>query len=147
YDVIVEGERERQRSPDALENLYVRSDRSGELIPLSNLVQLEDFADSRSLSRYNRVRAITISAGLDEGLTLGAALEHLEGLAREHLPENVVIDYKGQSLDYQTAGGSIVFIFALGLLVVFLVLAAQFESWVHPFVIILGVPFAVGGGL
>ncbi|MBA4741242.1 MAG: efflux RND transporter permease subunit [Azoarcus sp.] len=147
YDVVVEGERDRQRSPDALENLYVRSDRSGELIPLSNLVELEDFADSRSLSRYNRVRAITISANLGEGLTLGVALEHLEGLAREHLPENVVIDYKGQSLDYQSAGGSVVFIFALGLLVVFLVLAAQFESWVHPFVIILGVPFAVGGGL
>ena len=147
YDVIVEGERDTQRSPDALENLYVRSDRSGELIPLSNLVTLEDFADSRALNRYNRVRAITISAGLADGLSLGVALDHLERLAREHLPENVVIDYRGQSLDFKTASGSMDFVFILGLLVVFLVLAAQFESWVHPFVIILGVPFAVGGGL
>ena len=147
YDVIVEGERDTQRSPEALENLYVRSDRSGELIPLSNVVQLEDFADSRALNRYNRVRAITISAGLSDGLPLGVALDHLEQLAREHLPENVVIDYRGQSLDFRTSSGSMNFIFLLGLVVVFLVLAAQFESWVHPFVIILGVPFAVGGGL
>jgi multidrug efflux pump len=147
YDLIVEGERERQMSPDALENLYVRSDRSGELIPLSNVVRLENFADSTVLNRYNRVRAITISAGLTDDLPLGVALEHLENLAREHLPENVIIDYKGQSLDFKTASGSMGFIFVLGLIVVFLVLAAQFESWVHPFIIILGVPFAVGGGL
>jgi multidrug efflux pump len=147
YDVIIEGERDRQRSPDALENLYVRSDRSGQLIPLSNLVQLDNFADSTVLNRYNRVRAITISAGLADNLPMGVALDHLENLAREHLPENVVIDYKGQSLDFKTASGSMAFIFVLGLLVVFLVLAAQFESWVHPLVIILGVPFAVGGGL
>ncbi|MDX5444919.1 MAG: efflux RND transporter permease subunit [Zoogloeaceae bacterium] len=147
YDLIVEGERERQMSPDALENLYVRSDRSGELIPLSNVVRLENFADSTVLNRYNRVRAITISAGLADDLPLGVALDHLENLAREHLPENVIIDYKGQSLDFKTASGSMGFIFVLGLIVVFLVLAAQFESWVHPFIIILGVPFAVGGGL
>ncbi|MDX5364505.1 MAG: efflux RND transporter permease subunit [Pseudazoarcus pumilus] len=147
YDVIVEGERARQQSPDALENLYVRSERSGELIPLSNVVQLENFADSTVLNRYNRVRAITISANLSDNLPMGVALDHLEQLAREHLPENVIIDYKGQSLDYKTSSGSMGFIFVLGLVVVFLVLAAQFESWVHPFIIILGVPFAVGGGL
>lgn len=147
YDVIVEGERDSQRSPDALENLYVRSDRTGELIPLSNVVQLENFADSTSLNRYNRVRAITISASLADDLALGPALEYLENLARQVLPETAVIDYKGQSRDYMTASGSMGFIFVLGLVVVFLVLAAQFESWVHPMVIILGVPVAVGGGL
>lgn len=147
YDVIVEGDRDYQRSPDALENLYVRSERSGELIPLSNVVQLENFADSRALNRFNRVRAITISAGLEETLPLGVALDHLEDLTRQHLPENVVIDYRDQSRDFKTASGSMVFIFALGLIVIFLVLAALFESWIHPLVIILGVPFAIGGGL
>ena len=147
YDVIVEGERDRQRSPDALENLYVRSERSGELIPLSNVVRIENFADSTTLNRYNRVRAITITASLADHLPLGTALNYLENLAREELPETAVIDYKGQSRDFMTASGSMGFIFVLGLIVVFLVLAAQFESWVHPLVIILGVPFAVGGGL
>jgi multidrug efflux pump len=147
YDVIVEGERDRQRSPAALENIYVRSDRSGQLIPLSNLVTLDNFADSTSLNRYNRVRAITIQAGLEDGLTLGEALTFLENKAREHLPSTAVIDYKGQSRDFKTAGASVVFVFLLGILVVFLVLAAQFENWIHPLVIMFGVPLAVGGGL
>ncbi|MGY6629777.1 MAG: efflux RND transporter permease subunit [Wenzhouxiangella sp.] len=147
YDVIVEGEREHQRSPTALENIYVRSDRSGELIPLSNLVRLENFADSTSLNRFNRVRAITIQASLADDLPLGEALDFLTSLAREHLPETAIIDFRGQSRDFQTAGGSIVFVFLLGLIVVFLVLAAQFENWIHPLVIMFGVPLAVGGGL
>jgi len=147
YDVIIEGERDKQRSPAALANIYVRSERSGQLIPMSNLVTLENFADSNTLNRYNRVRAITIEAGLAEGLTLGEALDYLRDKAREVLPEEVVIDYKGQSRDFRQSSQSIVFVFVLGLIVVFLVLAAQFENWIHPLVIILGVPLAVGGGL
>ncbi len=147
YDVMLEGERDAQRSARDMHNLYVRSTRSGALIPLSNLVQIEEVADSSSLNRYNRIRSITLSASLANGYTLGEALAYLEGLATEHLPESVVIDYKGESRDFQTAGQSVVFVFLLGILVVFLVLAAQFESYVHPLVIILGVPLAVGGGL
>ena len=147
YDVILEGERSAQRTPTNLENIYVRSTRSGELIPLSNIVRLEEFADSISLNRYNRVRAITLEANLEDGLALGDALDYLEGLAREHLPGNVIIDYKGQSQDYRYTGASIVFAFVLGILVVFLVLAAQFESWVHPLVIMLTVPLAMAGAL
>jgi multidrug efflux pump len=124
----------------------VRSSRSGELIPLSNLVTLEEFADSSILRRFNRTRAITIEANLAEGFTLGQALDHLNDLVREHLPE-AVVDYKGQSRDFQQSGASILFVFFLGLAVVFLVLSAQFESFVHPFVIMLTVPLAVGGGL
>ncbi len=82
YDVILEGEREAQRTPASLENLYVRSARSGELIPLANLVEVSEVADSRSLNRYNRVRAITIEANLGDGLALGEALDYLEGLVR-----------------------------------------------------------------
>jgi len=147
YDVILEGERDVQRTPTSLENLYVRSERSGQLIPLSNLVRLEEFADSLTLNRYNRVRAITLEANLADGLPLGRALEYLEGLVAEHLPGHVIVDYKGQSQDYKFAGASILFVFGLGVVVVFLVLAAQFESWIHPLVIMLTVPLAMAGAL
>lgn len=147
YNVIIEGIRGQQSTPADMQNIYVRSDRSDQLIPLSNLVTLEEFADANSLNRYNRIRSITIDANLAEGYTLGQALSHLEGLAREYLPDTVVIDYKGQSQDYKYSGDSIIFVFVLGIIVVFLVLAAQFESWVHPFVIMLTVPLAMIGGL
>jgi multidrug efflux pump len=135
------------RTPASLENLYVRSARSGELIPLASLVKVSEVADSRSLNRYNRVRAITLEAGLGEGLVLGDALDYLEGRVRVHLPEQVQVDYKGQSQDFRESRGGILFVFALGVVVVFLVLAAQFESWVHPFVIMLTVPLAMAGAL
>ncbi len=146
YDVILEGERDTQRTPTNMQNIYVRAD-NGKLIPLSNVVTIEEYADSGSLNRYNRVRAITLEAGLAEGYALGDALDHLRGLVRDNLPDSAVIDYKGQSLDYQSSGSSLLFIFALGFLIVFLVLAAQFESYIHPLVIILTVPLAITGAL
>jgi multidrug efflux pump len=145
--VIFEGERTEQATPSDLESIYVRSARTQQLIPLSNLVSVEPMADSRQLNRYNRVRAITVSANLDPGVSLGVALDKMEALARDVLPEEAAIDYKGQSLDYKRAGESILFVFGFGILVVFLVLAAQFESWTHPFVIMLCVPATIGGGL
>ncbi|MGB5456513.1 MAG: efflux RND transporter permease subunit [Gammaproteobacteria bacterium] len=147
YDVIVEGERKAQRTPTDLENLYVRSARTDVLIPLSNLVRIEEFADSISLNRYNRVRAITLQANLAEGLSLGEALTYLERLVDEHLPDQVIVDYKGESQDFKFAGTSILFIMLLGIVVVYLVLAAQFESWLHPLVIMLTVPLAMAGAL
>ncbi len=147
YYIVLEGERDSQRTPTDIQNIHVRSERSGQLIPLSNLVHLVEFADSITLNRYNRVRAITIQANLVEGYSLGEALTHLEGLVRENLPGHAVIDYKGQSRDYKFASESLLFIFALGVLVVFLVLAAQFESWIHPLVIMLTVPLAMTGAL
>jgi multidrug efflux pump len=145
--VIFEGERTDQATPADLESIYVRSSRTGQLIPLSNLVRVDQMADSRQLNRYNRVRAITVNANLDPGVSLGVALDKMEAIAREVLPEEAAIDYKGQSLDYKRAGESILFVFGFGILVVFLVLAAQFESWTHPFVIMLCVPATIGGGL
>ncbi|MFA5593549.1 MAG: efflux RND transporter permease subunit [Micavibrio sp.] len=147
YDVILEGERDEQRTIANIENIYVRSGTTGALIPLSNLVTFEELADSPRLARFNRVRAITIEADLDRGYTLGQALTYLEGMVREHLPDSAVIDYKGQSKDYKYSGGSIYFVFLLGVLVMFLILAAQFESFVHPFVILLTVPLAMAGAL
>jgi len=147
YDVLLEGERDAQRTPTTLESIYVRSERSGELIPLSNLVSVREFADSTSLNRYNRIRSITLEANLKDGLVLGDALTYLQQLVAKNLPESAIIDYKGQSRDFQESGSSMAFVFILGIIVVFLVLAAQFESWVHPVVIMLTVPLAVAGGL
>jgi len=147
YDVILEGERAAQRTPSSLENIYVRSERSGRLIPLANLVKLNEFADSLRLNRYNRVRAITLEANLADGLALGDALEYLEKLVHDNLPGSVIIDYKGLSQNFKASGGSVLFVFVLGIVVVFLTLAGQFESWVHPFVIILTVPLAMAGAL
>ncbi len=146
-NLVFEGERGEQATPSDLQNIYVRSSRTQQLIPLSNLLSVEQIADSRRLNRYNRVRAITIDATLDPGVSLGVALDKMEEIARRVLPEEAAFDYKGQSLDYKRAGSSILFVFGFGVLVVFLVLAAQFESWIHPFVIMLCVPATIGGGL
>ncbi len=147
YDVILQGERHEQRTTTSLQNMYVRSEHSGELIPLSNLVTLKEVADASRLNRYNRMRSLTIEANLADNLALGDALTHLNGLVREHLPATAIVDYKGLSRDFQSSGGSVAFIFVLGILITFLVLAAQFESYVHPFVIMLTVPLAILGGM
>ena len=145
YDVIMEGIEEDFRSPNSIENLYVRSSRTGELIPMDNLLTFEEQATSAQLNRYNRMRAVTISANLADGYTLGQALEYLENIVSTELPDNVSIDYKGESQLYQEAGNSFVYVFMLALAVTYLILAAQFESWVHPLVIMLTVPLALVG--
>jgi len=147
YDVVMQAGREDRSDPSDLTNLYVRSERSGELVPLGNLVTLRELADAGELDRFNRVRSITISARLAPGYSLGQALTDLEAIAREELPNTAQIDYRGESRDYQQAGTTVLLTFAMAMLVVFLVLAAQFESFVHPFVIMLTVPLAVLGAL
>jgi multidrug efflux pump len=147
YDVIIEGERAQQSSFNQIQNIQVRSQRSGELIPISNFLVIKEYAAAEQLSRFNRIRSITLDANLADGYSLGEALAHLQGLVDEHLPDEAVVDYKGESRAFVDSGGSIAFVFALGLLVVFLVLAAQFESFVHPLIIITTVPLTVGGGL
>lgn len=147
YDLILQGERDEQRTTTSLQNMYVRSETSDELIPLANLVNLREIADASRLNRYNRVRAITIEANLADNLPLGDALEYLNQVVRDNLPDNAVVDYKGLSRDFTKAGGSVMFIFLLGILITFLVLAAQFESYIHPLVIMLTVPLAIAGGM
>lgn len=147
YDVIVEGEASLQTSFSDIESIYVRSNRTGQLIPMSNLLSISEYGAAEKLSRYNRIRAITLTSNLEDGYALSDALDHLESLTREHLPEQAIIDYKGQSRDFVSSGSSIIFVFVLGLAIVFLVLAAQFESFIHPLVIMLTVPLAAGGGL
>jgi multidrug efflux pump len=147
YDVILQARPEQRATHSDLRNIFVRSDRTGQLVPLSNLVRLEELAGPSQLIRHNRTRAVTISANLAPGYTLGEALEYLEDVVRAELPASVQIDYRGESLEFKEASGSLMFTFAIALLVVFLVLAAQFESFVHPLVIMITVPLAVAGGL
>ena len=147
YDVLLEGLRSDQNNPNDIENIYVRSSRSGNLIPLSSLISVDAMADSPTLNRYNRVRAITIEAGLAPGQSLGDALDGMQRIARDVLPIEATIDFKGQSLDFKTSGSSILFVFAIGIAIVFLVLAAQFESYRHPVIIMICVPATLAGGL
>ena len=146
YDVIVESVDEDRKQPSDIKDIMVRG-RNGELVALSNLVTLREQAGAASLSRFNRLRAITISANLAPGTTLGEGLAFLEDTARTELPPHAQIDYKGQSLEYKESSSQLAFTFALALLIVFLVLAAQFESFIHPFIIILTVPLAVAGAM
>lgn len=145
YDVILEGIESDYRSPSSIDNLYVRSQRTNELIPMDNLLTFTEGATSAQLNRYNRMRAITISANLADGYTVGEALAFLENIVATELPDTVSIDYKGESQLYHESGNSFVFVFMLALAVTFLILAAQFESWIHPLVIMLTVPLALVG--
>lgn len=147
YDVILEGERDIQNTPLDMNNIFVRSRNQNTLIPLANLVTFKEQADAAELNRFNRIRAITIEANLADGYTLGEAIDYLNDLAKQHLPGEAVISYKGQSQSFEDSNASIYFIFALALVVVFLVLAAQFESFIHPLVIMLTVPMAIVGAL
>lgn len=146
YDVIVQAGREVRASPADLAAIQVRA-RDGGLVPLSNLVTLKELAEPGSLNRFNRLRAITVSAGLAPGYSMGEAITWLNQVVEEELPEQAQIDWKGESREYQKAGGAVLMTFTLALLVVYLVLAAQFESFIHPFVIMLTVPLGVLGAL
>jgi multidrug efflux pump len=146
YDVILQGEDADRSSPDDLTNLYVRGEGSA-LIPLANLVTLTEEAGPDELSRFDRMRAITIEAGLADGFSLGEAVEELETRAREVLPASARIDWDGESREFLRSGQSLTITFLLALVIVFLVLAAQFESFIHPIVILVTVPLALTGAL
>jgi multidrug efflux pump len=147
YDVMLQAQASQRAQPGDLANLYVRSERTRELIPLASLVSMREIADAGELRRFNRLRAATVEAGLAPGHALGEALGELERAAREVLPPEAVIDYKGQSREFHESGRAMYFSFGVALLIVFLVLAAQFESFVQPLIILLTVPLAVAGAL
>ena len=146
YDVLLQAERANRAAPADLTNTYVRGN-GDQLVPLSNLVTLSEVAEPGSFNRFNRLRAITISAGLSPGYTMGEAIEWTQQIVAEELPDHAQIDWKGESREYLRAGGAILLTFAMALLIVYLVLAAQFESFIHPLVIMLTVPLAVLGAL
>jgi multidrug efflux pump len=147
YNVVLMGKEEDRSSPDDLTNLYVRSEVTGDLIPLANLVSITETAGPAELNRHERMRSITVEAGLAEGVSLGQAIDAMQRAALETLPAAARISWDGESREYLESGGSLYTAFAMALLVVFLVLAAQFESFVNPLVILVTVPLAMMGAL
>ncbi|MCW5725360.1 MAG: efflux RND transporter permease subunit [Maricaulaceae bacterium] len=146
YDVMIQNRRAARASQEDLEMIQVRAE-SGALIPLSNLVSLREVGEAADRPRVNRLRAITVSATLADGYTLGEAVDWFDATARDMLPPEIRTEYLGAARDFLTANQAAIFAFALALLIVFLVLAAQFESLIQPFVIMLTVPLAIAGGL
>lgn len=148
YYVYLQAERDERSDIADLTNKYVRSDRTGELVPLATLVNMETVGDSAERRRMNRQAAVTIGASIGGETAIGDALTELEQISLEEIGDQpIAIDYTGQARQFKQASGAILFAFGFALLVVFLVLAAQFESFVHPVVIMLAVPLAVMGGL
>ncbi|MBU2881215.1 efflux RND transporter permease subunit [Psychrosphaera sp. B3R10] len=147
YNVLLEGRDEAFNSPSDLDGLYVRSATTQQLIPLSNLVEVNEEATASQLNRYNRMRSITIEANLAEGYTLGQALDFLNKVVKDNITGSVNIDYKGQSSLFKESGSSIAFVMLMAMVVTYLILAAQFESFIHPLVIMLAVPLAALGAM
>jgi multidrug efflux pump len=147
YDVLLQTDRRERRNIEDLSRIQVRSDRTGELVPLSNLITTRTLGGSDSLPRVNKLRAVTISASLANGYSIGDGLAYMEGLVREELEPGMTVDYTGAAKQFLDAGGAIGFAFLFALLVVYLTLAAQFESFIHPLTVMLTVPLAIAGGL
>jgi multidrug efflux pump len=146
YDVIVQLEPRARATPSDMTGLYVRG-RGDKLIKLEALADVKEGVGPRELNHFNRVRASTLTASLAPGFTLGEALDSLNRIAREVLPKASSTALAGESRELEESGSSLYFAFLLALLVVFMVLASQFESLVHPFTVLLAVPLAVTGAL
>jgi len=147
YPVIVQAEAEDRRDPSDLSNIFVRSGDGETLVPLSALITQTENAASPSLRRYDRLPSIELSAALGEGYALGDALAFLEDAARQTLPSEAKIGFAGQSKTFKDTEAGIGMVLGLALLIVFLVLAAQFESFIHPIVIMLTVPLGLAGAI
>ncbi|MEQ9447425.1 MAG: efflux RND transporter permease subunit, partial [Rhodospirillaceae bacterium] len=145
--VILQSRDEDRQTPSDVSNIYVRSDTSGELIPLSSFVTIEELAGSNSLNRYNRMRSITITANAVPGYPMGQAVEDIERMTQELLPDTGRISWRGEAEELQESSALIYLSFGLALIVVFLVLAAQFESFIHPVIIMMTVPLAMAGAM
>ena len=145
YRVIVQADAAGRATLANLATIQVRA-RDGSLVPLSNLVTTREVSGPRDLGRFNKLRAITLSGGIAPGYSLGEALRFLQDQAAAS-PEVIAVGYRGESQAFVETGGSILLVFGLTIVIVYLVLAAQFESFVHPGVIIMTVPLAVAGGM
>ncbi|HWA22518.1 MAG TPA: efflux RND transporter permease subunit [Caulobacterales bacterium] len=148
YYVYLQAERSERSEMADLTDKYVRSDTTGQLIPLASVVTSKTQGDQSTRPRLNRMAAVQISANLPPGVAMGTALNEMEKVIREEMgSQSVQLSYTGAAKAFKDASGAIVFTFCFALLIVFLVLAAQFESFVHPLVIMMTVPLAVTGGL
>ena len=147
YEVIAQLERKSRQTPQDLDRLYVRNSR-GDLIQLSAIVSYESGAAPNSIEHYNRLRSTTISASLATApakVPMGTAIDRVEALLKEDLPPGFLHDWTGEARDLREAGQEVFFVLALALAIVYMILAAQFESLVHPFTVMLSVPLAAVG--
>ena len=146
YDVVVQLDPEARATPAAMSDLTVRG-RGGQLIKLDQLARVTENVGPRQLNHFNRIRSATLNASLAPGFTLGEAVDSLRALATEVLPAGATVALAGESRELEESGGALYFAFILALVVVFMVLASQFESIVHPFTVLLAVPPAVTGAI
>ena len=146
YPIILQQYLADRRNKDGISKIHVRSETSGKLVSLASLVEFEEKGTAETLPRYNRQRAVTISAAIDENYSLAEAMNYLENTMNNLAPQNQ-ITWKGKSEELKETSNEILIIFALALITAYLVMAATFNSFIHPFIIILTVPLAVFGGL
>ena len=146
YPIIVQQYLADRRNKDGISKIHVRSETTGKLVSLASLVDFKEKGTAEALPRYNRQRAVTISAAIDENYSLAEAMKFFENTLNEVAPQNQ-ITWKGKSEELKETSNEIYIIFALALITAYLVMAATFNSFVHPFIIILTVPLAVFGGL
>ena len=146
YPIILQQYLLDRRNKDGISKIHVRSETSGKLVSLASLVEFEEKGTAETLPRYNRQRAVTISAAIDENYSLAEAMKYLENTMNNLAPQNQ-ITWKGKSEELKETSNEIFIIFALALITAYLVMAATFNSFIHPFIIILTVPLAVFGGL
>ena len=146
YPIILQQYLADRRNKEGISKIFVRSDTTGKLISLVNLVDFKEVGAAKELSRYNRQPAVTISANISENYSLSDAIKYLENTMEEVAPQNQ-ITWKGKSEEVKETSNELFIIFALALLTAYLVMAATFNSFVHPFIIILTVPLAIFGGL
>tara|TARA_B100001123_G_scaffold432895_1_gene556641 strand:+ start:180 stop:3308 length:3129 start_codon:yes stop_codon:yes gene_type:complete len=146
YPIILQADIENRKKSESLSKIFVRSDTTGKLISLANLVEFEEVGSAKILARYDRQRAVTISARLVGDYTLSEALKFLEISVNKNIPE-ARIEWKGKSEELKETSNELFIIFTLALLTAFLVMAANFNSFIHPAVIMLTVPLSVFGGI
>ena len=146
YSIILQGDIKDRQEPDSISKVFVRSKNNNKLVSVSNLVSYEEEGQSPFLARYNRQKAVTISARLVGDYSLDEALNFLVGVVEDNTPKARVA-YKGESEEYKKTNYELYLIFALALVTAYLAMCAQFESWKHPLTIMLTVPLAILGGM
>lgn len=146
YQVIAQVDRENRDEPIDLKSLYVRN-KTGEMIQLDNVVKVVEESSPPQLYHYNRYKSATVSAGLAPGKTVGDGIEAMDQIAKKVLDDSFSTELTGASRDFAESGSNILFAFILALVLIYLILAAQFESFIDPFIIMLTVPLALGGAV
>jgi len=146
YQILAEINRQQRNKPLDLKSIYVKNSQQ-KMVQLDNLVELEESVAPPQLYRYNRFNSATISSGLAKGVTLGEGLDEMDRIAKEVLDESFRTALAGESKEFRDSASSLMFAFGLALVLIFLILAAQFESFKDPFTVMLTVPLAIAGAL